>query len=338
MTSKPRFTARRLSGAAVAAALAACGGAALAQQQPGYVTSGADKNIVRSGFGECVQQGMAGPVAAPCPPRADAAQVAQAGATRESARMRESAPAGREQVASSGAAGDPGYVTTPYGTNVRNPYGLCWHTGFWTPGMADPECDPDYVSQPVAAAPEPVKEPEPVAQPAPPPPEPAPAPLAAAPAPIVAAPVPEPRPMIQKVTIETDVLFPFDKAELRDSGRRKLDEIAEGLKGAQIEEVIAVGHTDRIGPASYNEKLSRERAEAVKSYLTEKGISGAKVVAEGRGKAQPVTGDACKGLKDARLIACLQPDRRVEIEVYGTREVAASEAPQPAAGSGASAR
>jgi len=266
MTSKSLFTTRRLSGPAVAVALAASGGAALAQ--------------------------------------------------------------------SGSPSGEPGYVTSPYGINVRSPYGLCWRTGFWTPGMADPQCDPHYVSQPVAAAPEPVKQPEPVAQPAPPPPEPAPAPLAAAPAPIVAAPVPEPRPMIQKVAIETDVLFAFDQAELRESGRQKLDEIAEGLKGAEVEEVIAIGHTDRIGPESYNEKLSRERAEAVRSYLTAKGISGAKVVAEGRGKAEPVTGDACRGLRDAKLIACLQPDRRVEIEVYGTREVAASEAPQPAAGSG----
>ena len=65
MTNQTRFIARRLSVAtAVAAALAASGGVALAQQQSGYVTSGADKSIVRSGFGECVRAGMAGPVAA----------------------------------------------------------------------------------------------------------------------------------------------------------------------------------------------------------------------------------------------------------------------------------
>ena len=131
--------------------------------------------------------------------------------------------------------------------------------------------------------------------------------------------------MIQKITMETDVLFAFDKAELREEGRRKLDEIAEGLKGAEVNEIVAIGHTDRIGPESYNEKLSERRAQAVKEYLAQKGVSESRIQVEGRGEQSPVTGDDCKGAKGRKLIACFQPDRRVEIEVFGTREVAETE-------------
>jgi len=96
-----------------------------------------------------------------------------------------------------------------------------------------------------------------------------------------------------------------------------------------------VGHADRIGPNQYNEKLSAERAEAVKQYLAQKGIEQQRVRSEGRGENQPVTGDQCKGQKGAKLISCLQPDRRVEIEVRGTREVAATGSPA-AGGTGSS--
>jgi OOP family OmpA-OmpF porin len=137
--------------------------------------------------------------------------------------------------------------------------------------------------------------------------------------------------MIQKITLETDVLFEFDKAELRDEGRRKLDEIAEGLKDARVDEIVAIGHTDRIGPESYNAKLSERRASAVKEYLAQKGVSSERIQTEGRGEQDPVTGDDCKSAKGKKLIQCFQPDRRVEIEVFGTREVAASEQ-APAAG------
>jgi len=225
----------------------------------------------------------------------------------------------------------PGYVTSPYGTNVRNPYGLCWHTGFWTPSMADADCDPSYVSRPVAAATEPVKAPEPAQ------PEPAPAPVVRPePAPIVAAPVPasEPRTVIKRVTLEVDVLFPFDKAELLEGGKRRLDEVTEFLKGAEVNEIFAVGYADRIGPASYNRTLSEQRAAAVKEYLTQKGISGEKIATEGRGSWQPVTDYECRDLRGAKLIDCLQPDRRVEIDVYGSREVAVGEV-DPSAGVGA---
>ena len=88
--------------------------------------------------------------------------------------------------------------------------------------------------------------------------------------------------------------------------------------------IIAVGHTDRIGSEAYNQKLSIRRAEAVKAYLISKGIQPNRVYTEGKGEKQPVTGDKCRNLGpenqgNKKLIACLQPDRRVDVEVVGTR-------------------
>jgi len=85
--------------------------------------------------------------------------------------------------------------------------------------------------------------------------------------------------------------------------------------------IIAVGHADRIGKDAYNQKLSERRAAAVKEYLVSKGIEANRVYTEGKGEKQPVTAGKCgkSEKKTKALIECLQPDRRVEIEVIGTK-------------------
>ena len=84
--------------------------------------------------------------------------------------------------------------------------------------------------------------------------------------------------------------------------------------------ILVVGHTDRIGSAAYNKKLSERRAAAVKTYLVSKGIEANRVYTEGKGVKQPVTGDKCKSNKASKaLIECLQPDRRADIEIIGTK-------------------
>ena len=81
----------------------------------------------------------------------------------------------------------------------------------------------------------------------------------------------------------------------------------------------AVGHADRLGSNDYNQKLSEKRADAVRAYLVSKGVEQSKVETLGFGKTLPVK--ACPDQKDRKqLIECLQPDRRVEIEVIGTVE------------------
>jgi len=147
--------------------------------------------------------------------------------------------------------------------------------------------------------------------PAPPPPAPAP------------APPPAPKMAPEKVTFSADVLFDFDKAVLKPAGRDAMDQFASKLQGVNYEVVVVVGHTDRIGSEAYNKKLSVRRAEAVKEYLVkEKGIPANKVYTDGKGEAEPVTKpDQCKGTRATKaLIECLQPDRRVDVEVAGTRE------------------
>lgn len=156
----------------------------------------------------------------------------------------------------------------------------------------------------------------------------APAPREATPEPVAAAPAPEPVAVMPapapptRVTFSADSLFDFDKAAIKPEGRQALDKFAADLKGASFDAITVTGHTDRIGSHDYNMALSTRRAEAVKSYLAESaGIPAGKIAARGMDGAAPVTkpGD-CKGNKPTQaLIACLQPDRRVEVEVSGTR-------------------
>ncbi len=166
-----------------------------------------------------------------------------------------------------------------------------------------------------AKAPEPV--PMPVVAPvaaAPAPPPPAVTPPAPAPAP--------PPPAPKKVSFSADSMFDFDKANLRPAGKQELDKLAADLRGVDFDVITVTGHTDRIGGHAYNMDLSTRRAEAVKAYLVESGgIPAGKIAARGTDGSDPVTkpGD-CKAKKVTKaLIACLQPDRRVEVEVTGTK-------------------
>jgi OOP family OmpA-OmpF porin len=122
------------------------------------------------------------------------------------------------------------------------------------------------------------------------------------------------------VTLAADALFDFDKAVLRPEGKAKLDDLVSKSKALNLEVIIAVGHTDRLGSDSYNQKLSEKRAAAVKTYLVSKGVEANKVYTEGKGAKQPVTADKCKGPKSKKIIDCLQPDRRVDIEIIGTQK------------------
>lgn len=124
-----------------------------------------------------------------------------------------------------------------------------------------------------------------------------------------------------KVRFAADELFDFDKAVLKPGSHHQLDEFAAKLKMLHYDSINIVGYTDRIGSDAYNDHLSRIRAEAVKNYLVTKGVDSEKIGAEGRGKAEPVTGDSCQGSeRTPALIACLHPDRRVEVHVDGIRQ------------------
>ena len=122
------------------------------------------------------------------------------------------------------------------------------------------------------------------------------------------------------VNFETEPLFSFDKSTVRADQRAKLDELIAGLGGTQYDSIAVVGHADRIGKDTYNQKLSERRAAAVKKYLVQMGVPADKIQTEGRGETQSVTGDACNNARGKALISCLQPDRRVEVSVSATKQ------------------
>jgi OmpA-OmpF porin, OOP family len=158
---------------------------------------------------------------------------------------------------------------------------LCWRDASWTPATAAAGCDGALL---------------------PPPP-----PVAAATPP---APVP-PAPVSSKVTFAADAFFDFDKYVLKPEGRAKLTDLVSKIKDVNLEVIIAVGHTDWIGTVAYNQKLSVRRAEAVKAFLVSLGIEKNRIYTEGKGKSQPIA--------DNRTAAGRAQNRRVEIEVVGTR-------------------
>ena len=121
------------------------------------------------------------------------------------------------------------------------------------------------------------------------------------------------------ITLASKALFDFDKAVLRPDGRAAIDsEIITRLSGVQkLELVLVTGHTDRIGSQQYNQRLSERRADAVRDYLVSKGVPRDKIETLGMGKTQPVPGVVCNQKSQKELIACLAPNRRVEVEVKG---------------------
>ena len=165
---------------------------------------------------------------------------------------------------------------------------FCWRSASWTPATAAVGCDGAIVAAAAAA-------PAPVAKPAP-----APAPAAVAPA---AAPA--------KVTYAADAFFGFDKAVILPAGKVKLDDLIAKVKDINLEVIVAVGHTDATGPASYNQALSVKRAGAVKAYLVSKGIDANRIYSEGKGETSPVADNSTRSGRSK--------NRRVEIEVVGAR-------------------
>ncbi len=205
-----------------------------------------------------------------------------------------------------------GYLVDTYGNNIATSSnsGLCWRDSDWTPARSVEPCDP--TNKPMAAAPAP-----------------APAPMAAVVAAAQPAPIPQPAPaaapLLQKISFSADALFAFDKSVLKPEGKAMLDDLVRQLNGATYGVISATGHTDRFGSDAYNQKLSERRADTVKEYLVSRDILASRINAEGKGETQPVTksGD-CAGAKSVKVIACLQPDRRVDVEIQGTKTLTSS--------------
>ena len=134
-----------------------------------------------------------------------------------------------------------------------------------------------------------------------------------------------PAPEYEKISLSADVLFKFDKYRDKDmlpGGREKLNDVADKINSYikdTLEGINLTGHTDRLGSDAYNQRLSERRAKTVKNYLVKKGVDASKISSSGHGEREPVV--QCKGNKPTKkLIACLQPNRRVDVEIRGTKQ------------------
>lgn len=132
-----------------------------------------------------------------------------------------------------------------------------------------------------------------------------------------AAPPPPPPPSAFAEDLDSDGLFAFGKAGIDDispAGRAALDRLSARLSSGQPLEVVhVIGHSDRIGNPRANLRLSTQRAEAVRGYLVEHGVPADRITAVGRGDVEPVVD--CTSERGEALIACLAPNRRVEVRV-----------------------
>lgn len=189
-------------------------------------------------------------------------------------------------AACTGALAQPGYLDSAAADSVaRNDFGECWHTGSFTPGKAIIGCD-GKAAQPA---------PEPVSQ---------------APAPVPPKPVER---QLERVTLDAETYFEFDKAKLKPGAVDKLDELIEALKESEsVSQILVTGHADRIGDDAYNQKLSEARANSVRDYLVERTNMADRITAVGKGETAPLV--KCETQPFKALVKCLQPNRRVDVD------------------------
>jgi outer membrane protein OmpA-like peptidoglycan-associated protein len=115
-----------------------------------------------------------------------------------------------------------------------------------------------------------------------------------------------------KIALNADVLFDFDKAELRPNARPELEKVAAVLKSYPNAAVTIEGHTDGKGNDQYNQKLSERRAESIRGWLLANGVK-TKMTARGFGRTKPVAPNVRQDGSDDP--AGRQKNRRVEITV-----------------------
>ena len=127
--------------------------------------------------------------------------------------------------------------------------------------------------------------------------------------------VPAAAPRVANISFEADGFFDFGKSTLLPDGKRRLEAFAGALRNSAYSKVMVTGHTDRIGSVKNNQKLSQQRADTVKAFLMSERIDGLKITAMGKGSAEPKTGGSCTSKVRKVLIACLAPDRRLEVQV-----------------------
>lgn len=126
--------------------------------------------------------------------------------------------------------------------------------------------------------------------------------------------------------LNSEALFAFDRSDLAGmlpSGRDELKRVADTVSKnySRVDRIEVMGHTDPTGSSSYNQKLSEGRAKSVAKALLGAGLASDRITTKGLGESQLIVSDcAGKGKGRKAIQACNQPNRRVEIAVYGVRQ------------------
>ena len=179
------------------------------------------------------------------------------------------------------------YWRDSQGQVVRDGFGGCVVSGFYTPALATDECAGPATKAKSSATPSATGN------------------LPAGPK------IPEVTPAPQQVTYKASSFFDFDKSVVKPAGRQALQAMMNQAKGADLEQIRVEGHTDATGPAVYNQGLSERRADAVKRVLVELGAPPSKIITEGFGETQPI---ADNKTREGRA-----QNRRVVVEFLGSR-------------------
>ena len=122
--------------------------------------------------------------------------------------------------------------------------------------------------------------------------------------------------------MKSSALFKFDGStqdDLLPLGKAQIDQLARAIQTTyqSVDSITIVGYTDRLGSNAYNDQLSIDRANAVKTRLQSGGLI-APIAVQGRGQADPIVD--CSGSKASHsLKECLQPNRRVEVIIEGRK-------------------
>lgn len=128
-----------------------------------------------------------------------------------------------------------------------------------------------------------------------------------------------------RYTLNNEILFPHNRADVADiraEGREAVRNLAAKIQNdyQSVDKIAVVGYTDRLGSDSHNMALSQARANAIRSLLVNEGLPASKMTAVGAGEAHPLSKGCVGNTYTPALSACLQADRRVEIEVSGQRK------------------
>jgi outer membrane protein OmpA-like peptidoglycan-associated protein len=116
-----------------------------------------------------------------------------------------------------------------------------------------------------------------------------------------------------KVTFDSGILFDFNKSNLSTKAKANLDKFAAEMTDLPDTDIAILGHTDNVGSAEANQKVSQARADAVSNYLQTKGIAAERLTAEGHSFNDPVA--------DNSTAAGRAQNRRVEVYIYANEDM-----------------